>query len=85
MNVLNVAEARAQFHRLIDDVASAHEPILITGKRNNAVLISEEDWDAIHETLHLLSIPGMGESIQSGLKTDISACSEKSDWANADK
>jgi prevent-host-death family protein len=63
MTILTASEARAGFYRLIDEVAESHKPILISGKRSNAVLISEEDWSAIQETLYLLSAPGMRESI----------------------
>ena len=77
MTTIKATEARAQLYRLLDEAAETHEPIQITGKRTNAVLISEEDWRAIHETLYLLSIPGMCESIRKGLKTPVEKCSEK--------
>lgn len=80
MNTLTATEARARFYRLIDEVAASHEPIVITGKRANAVLISEEDWRAIQETLYLLSVPGMRDSIREGLATPIEECSEELDW-----
>ena len=64
MNILNATEARAKLYSLIDEAASTHQPIVITGKRGNAVLISEEDWNAISETLYLMSVPGMRESIK---------------------
>jgi len=80
MTILNATDARAKLYKLIDETASTHEPILITGKRNNAVLLSESDWKAINETLHLLSIPGMGESIKKGLESDISDTSKDLDW-----
>lgn len=67
MQHITATEARSNFFRLIDSTAELHEPILITGKRNNAVLISEEDWRSIQETLYLSSIPGMVESIKEGL------------------
>ena len=63
MNVVTVSRARANLFRLIDTTAEHHEPVLITGKRNNAVLIGEEDWKSIQETMYLLSVPGMRESI----------------------
>ena len=63
MRTITATSARAKFFGLIDETAEAHEPILITTKRNNAVLISEEDWHALQETLYLQSIPGMSESI----------------------
>ena len=59
MTTLTVTEARASLYKLLDEVAETHEPILITGKRANAVLISEDDWRAIEETIYLLGIPGM--------------------------
>ena len=80
MPVIKATDARSKLYRLIDEVASSHEPITITGKRANAILISEDDWRAIQETLYLLSIPGMGASIRKGLKTPVEECSEKLDW-----
>jgi antitoxin YefM len=80
MTIITASEARAKLYRLIDDAASSHEPILITGKRANAVLLSEEDWASIQETLFLLSVPGMRESILEGLKTPAAECSKKLDW-----
>lgn len=80
MTILNVTEARSKLYSLIDETQETHRPIIITGKRGNAVLVSEEDWNAITETLHLLSVPGMGESIKEGLKQDISECSKELDW-----
>ncbi|NOZ40762.1 MAG: type II toxin-antitoxin system Phd/YefM family antitoxin [Planctomycetes bacterium] len=80
MNVLNATEARTKLYSLIDEAAATHQPIIITGKRSNAVLVSEEDWNAISETLHLLSIPGMRESIRQGLDQDLSESSEELDW-----
>ena len=80
MPILKATEARTNLYSLIDETAESHQPIVITGKRNNAVLIAEEDWNAINETLFLISIPGMRESILEGLKTDISECSKDLDW-----
>jgi prevent-host-death family protein len=64
----------------MDQASSSHEPILITGKRGNAVLISEDDWKSIQETMFLLSIPGMRESIRDGLSTPVEDCKEELDW-----
>ena len=80
MTTLTASQARAQLYNLVDRTADSHEPVQITGKRNNAVLISEEDWRSIQETLYLLSMPGMRESIRKGLKTPIKKCSPKLDW-----
>lgn len=80
MTTLPATKARATLYNLIDEAADSHRPIQITGKRNNAVLVSEEDWSAIQETLHLLSIPGMRESIKEGLATPITECETKLTW-----
>jgi len=80
MTVIKASEARARLYRLIDEAASSHEPVFITGKRSNAVLVSEEDWRSIQETLYLLSIPGMRESIVEGLKTPVEKCATELDW-----
>ena len=80
MSTLSATEARANLYRVIDETAESHEPVLITSKRNNAVLVSESDWNSIQETLYLLSIPRMRESIKEGMETDISECSEELDW-----
>lgn len=80
MHILNVTEARAKLYTLIDETAASHQPVIITGKRGNAVLVSEEDWNAISETLYLLSVPGMRESIKEGMEQDLSEGSQELDW-----
>lgn len=80
MTTLTASQARSDLYRLIDQAAESHEPILITGKRSNAVLISAEDWAAIQETLHLLSVPGMRESIKQGMAEPVGECSPELDW-----
>jgi antitoxin YefM len=77
---MNASEARKKLYRLIDDTAAAHEPLLITGPRSNAVLVGEEDWNSIQETLYLLSVPGMRESIREGLETPIEKCAKEPGW-----
>ncbi len=80
MTTITASEARANLYRLIDDTSSSHEPILITGKRANAVLLSEQDWCSIQETLFLLSVPSMRESIAEGLNIPPDECSKELDW-----
>ena len=80
MTILNATEARSKLYSLIDEAASTHQPIVITGKRGNAVLVSEEDWNSIVETMHLLSVPGMRESIKEGLNAPLSECDEELSW-----
>ena len=80
MATLTATEARKRLYALVDDVAESHDPIQIVGKRNSAVLVSEEDWRAIQETLYLASIPEMRESIRGGLKTPVEECEEELDW-----
>ena len=80
MSTLTASEARSKLYRLIDETATSHQPILITGKRANAVLVSEEDWRAIQETVYLLSIPGMRESIREGVSTPLEECAKDLEW-----
>ena len=80
MTGITATEARSNLYRLIDETAESHKPIVIMGKRNKAVLVSEEDWAAIQETLFLLSVPGMRESIREGMDTPANQCDEDLDW-----
>jgi prevent-host-death family protein len=80
MKIIKAASARDNLYKLIDETNSSHEPVFITGKRSNAVLISEDDWRSIQETLYLSSIPGMKDSIIEGLKTPVSDCSQDIEW-----
>lgn len=76
MTVLSITKAREQLYKLIDFLQKGQSPVLITGKTGNAVLVSEDEWRSISETLHLLSIPGMKESIQEGMKEDVDDCTD---------
>ncbi|NHN37907.1 type II toxin-antitoxin system Phd/YefM family antitoxin [Pseudomaricurvus alcaniphilus] len=80
MTTLNATEARSKLYALIDETSASHQPIVITGKRGNAVLLAEEDWNAINETLNLLSLPGMRESIRDGMETGLDECDQELDW-----
>jgi len=80
MGPIRVSEARDRLYRLVDEAAESHEPIIIAGKRGNAVLIAEEDWRAVQETLYLLSVPGMRESIREGLATPVDECATEPGW-----
>ncbi len=80
MTTFNATEARSKLYALIDETTETHEPIVITGKRGNAVLLAEDDWKAINETLHLLSTPGMRESIQEGMAANLDDCNQELDW-----
>lgn len=77
---ITATQARSNLYRLIDETAESHQPLVIIGKRNKAVLVSEEDWEAIQETLYLLSVPGMRESIREGMATPVDECDEELDW-----
>jgi antitoxin YefM len=79
MKTVTATSARADLYSLIDSTVADHEPVQITGKRGNAVLVSEEDWRAIQETLHLVSIPGMRESILKGMAEPLDKCSREID------
>jgi len=80
MKTITASEARSKLYKLIDEAAVTSEPVQITGKRADAVLLSMNDWQAIQETLHLLSIPGMRASIRKGLKTSVRECLKSLDW-----
>jgi len=80
MKAITVTKARSDLYKLLDETAQSHEPVQITGKRANAVLVSEDDWRAIQETLYLLSVPGMRESIREGLEIPLEETSEEPGW-----
>ena len=80
MTTLTASQARIKLYKLLDTVAKNHEPVQITGKRKNAMLVSEEDWGAIQETLYLTSIPGMRESIIKGMKTPVKKLARELNW-----
>jgi prevent-host-death family protein len=80
MNTITATEARKRLYRILDEVSESHEPIHISSKRSKAVLVSEDDWRSIQETLYLLSISGMRESIIQGLKTPVQECEQELDW-----
>jgi antitoxin YefM len=74
------SQARSNLYRLIDQAAQSHEPIHISGKRGGAVLIAEDDWKAIQETLFLLAVPGMRESIKAGMVEPLAKSAKKLSW-----
>ena len=80
MTSMTATEARKHLYTLLDDVAGSHEPVQIAGKRHSAVLVAEDDWRAIQETLYLDSIPGMSDSILKGLKIPVEKCKKELDW-----
>jgi PHD/YefM family antitoxin component YafN of YafNO toxin-antitoxin module len=80
METVTVSGARGRLYRLVDEVADSREPVLIAGKRANAVLVVEEDWRTIQETLFLLSVPGMRKSIREGMATPVSECVTELKW-----
>lgn len=80
MHILTASEARANLYRLIDEAAASHQPITISGKRSSAVLLSAEDWAAVQETLHLLAVPNMRESIKAGMAEPLAQSTKELDW-----
>lgn len=80
MSSITASQARSNLYRLIDETAKTHQPVVITGKRNDAVLLAAEDWAAIQETMYLLSVPGMRESIREGLAAPIEECDKDLSW-----
>ena len=79
-NIMSASQVRADIYNLMDRTAQTHEPIIITGKRNNVVMISQEDWEAIEETIYLNSIPNLSKSIQDAMKADDSNFCEDIEW-----
>ena len=80
MTSLPETQARTKLRQLMAETADSHEPIQITGRQGNAVLISEDDWRSIQETLHLMAIPGMRDSIRKGMREPLSKASKKPGW-----
>ena len=80
MKTITTKQAQANLSDLLEETAASHEPIQILGQATNGVLVSEEDWRSIQETLYLLSIPGMRESIQDGMKTPLDECAPELHW-----
>ena len=80
MTVLTASEARANLYRLIDQAAESNQPIVIAGKRSSAVLVSEQDWQAIQETMYLLSVPGMRKSIRDAMAEPLAKSAKELDW-----
>jgi prevent-host-death family protein len=80
MTSITATEARKSLYRLVDEVQDSHEPVQITGKRGSAVLVSEDDWRSVQETLHLVSIPGMRDSILEGMAAPVDELASQDDW-----
>lgn len=80
MTGISAIEARSNLYRLIDEIAESHQPVFIMGERSKAVLVSEEDWTAIQETLYLLSLPNMRESVREGMDTPVDECDKTLSW-----
>lgn len=80
MHSMTASEARANLYRIIDETAASHEPVIISGKRTSAVLLSAEDWSAIQETLYLLAVPGLRESIKAGQAEPLAQSAKALQW-----
>ena len=80
MDILTTNEARSKLYKIVDQVAESHKPVYIKGLRNEAVILSKEDFDSITETLAIASVPGLRDSIKEGMQEDIKDCSDKLDW-----
>jgi prevent-host-death family protein len=79
MQTLSISEARANLFKLVEQVGQSHQPVHIHGRHNKAVLLSEEDFDSIQETLYLMRVPGLYEDLKEGLKTELEECAPDSD------
>jgi antitoxin YefM len=74
MKTITDEQAQSDLPQLLEQVAASHEPVQINGKRASAISVAEEDWRSIEETLYLLSVPGMRESIREGMGTPLEQC-----------
>ena len=80
MSTFIATESQLRLYALMDEAAETHQPITITGKRENVEHLSKEDWNAINETLYLLSAPGMRESIREGMEAALDECNQDLEW-----
>lgn len=80
MKTITDEQAQSDLPQLLEQAAASHEPVQINGKRASAVLVAEEDWRSIEETLYLLSVPGMRESIREGMQTPLEQCASELPW-----
>jgi len=80
MTIVSAADAQTKIHALLEQTATEHKPLMITGPTSNGVLVAEEDWNALQETLYLYGIPGMRESIEAGLREPLEECSKDPGW-----
>jgi prevent-host-death family protein len=80
MRIVQVSEARTKLTQLMDDVAAKHQPIMIAGKRNSAVMLALDDWTAIQETLFLSTDTKMRQSIRDGMNTPVNQLDSSLDW-----
>jgi PHD/YefM family antitoxin component YafN of YafNO toxin-antitoxin module len=80
VTTLTTTEASKRLDEVLDNLAESHEVVQIAGRRHSGVLVSEDDWQAIQETLYLASVPGMKESIVEGLQTPVEQCIKELDW-----
>ncbi len=80
MKTISATEARRSLYRLLDEVTLSSQPVQVTGKRSSVVIVSERDWRALEETVYLMSVPGMAESIRNGMATPLENCIEELDW-----
>ncbi len=64
MEAINITKARQNLYKLVKETNESHYPIHILGKDGNAVLVSEDDWRSLQETVYLHSIPGLVEAIK---------------------
>ena len=80
MITVSVKEASDKLPDLVENTIEELEPVLVSGKKNNAVLMAESDWQAMNETLQLLSVPGMRDAIKNGLSENLESTSRKLNW-----
>ena len=80
MKQLKLEDVEANFEQVLDDVLVSGGPIKIVKDTGNAILVSEEIWRGLTETLSLMAIPGMRDSIRSGMRQPIADTATGLDW-----
>lgn len=80
MTALDAAATRSMPYHLIDEADRVRRPLLIIGRKSRSVLCSDQDWNATDEILYQLSLPGMSESIDMEMTSDLSECAKNLDW-----
>jgi len=80
MKAINITKARADLFNIVESINENSVPIVLTNtKGKNVVLVGEDDWNSIQETIYLNSIQGMTTSLKKGMETSLKECIREED------